>query len=41
MAEEPRLSEVDKLLKKINLIYTGIKGADPNGILNFKFQLLI
>jgi hypothetical protein len=28
---ETRLSEVDKLLNKINFIYTAIKGKDENG----------
>ena len=30
MGEETRLSEVDKLLRKVNLIYTAIKGPDEN-----------
>jgi len=29
---ETRLTEVDKLLNKINLIYTSIKGKDDNGV---------
>ncbi len=29
---ESRLTEVDKLLNKINLIYTAVHGKDENGI---------
>lgn len=29
--QETRLTEVDKLLRKIDLIYTAIKGKDENG----------
>lgn len=32
--QETRLTEVDKLLKKIDMIYTAIKGKDENGNTN-------